>query len=163
MGKVMKTMEVIGNCTPFDELTIPILHHVATYAFQLFKNDFMIRYVSAAYLQDKDGHNLDQAILTSGKKTFQNHGSYFLLLLRDDQVREIIPTTDLFPFMAAASGENSDLSAVYVLLKKNPSLVGSNFARGHKIDDGDRLRNHLNTRSKTHSAAKRSKQQTQIV
>ena len=53
MGKVTKTMEVIGNCIPFDEPTIPILHHVARYAFQFF-NDFMIRYVSAAYLQDSD-------------------------------------------------------------------------------------------------------------
>ena len=73
-------------------------------------------------LQDSaDGRNL--AILASaGKKTFQNHVSYFLRL-SDDQVREIDP--DLYPFMVAASDENSDISAVYLLLKRNPSLVGS--------------------------------------
>ena len=117
-----ETLEIIGNCIPFDRPQIPILHHVAKHAFQ-FLNDFMVRYTSAAYLRDTDGRNLDQAILASGNKTFASDASYFLRTLSDDQVREIDPASDLYPFMVAASGETSDLSAVYVLLRRNPSLA----------------------------------------
>ena len=59
---------------------------------------------------DSDGRNLDQAILASGNKAFASDASYFLRTaagtLSDDQVREEIdPTTsDLYPFMIAASG-----------------------------------------------------------
>ena len=88
----------------------------------------MVRYLSAAYFRDENRRNLDQAILASGNKTFASDGSYFLRMLSDDQVREIDPASDLYPFMVAASGENSDLSAVYVLLRRNPSL-----ARGGNI------------------------------
>jgi hypothetical protein len=45
--------------------------------------------------------------------------------MSDEQVREIDPGTDLYPFMVTASGETSDLSAVYHLLRRNPSLVNS--------------------------------------
>ena len=84
---------------------------------------------SKAYLRDSDGRNLDQAILASGNKTFASDASYFLRTLSDDQVREIDPASDLYPFMIAASGETSDLSAVYVLLRRNPSLVrGGNIS-----------------------------------
>ena len=58
----------------------------------------------------------------------------------DDQVREIDPANDLYPFMVAASGETSDLSAVYVLLRRNPSLV-----RGGNLENGGR---HSNRRRK---------------
>ena len=123
-----ETMQVMGNCIPFDNPQIPILHYVAKHAFQ-FLNDFMVRYTSAAYLRDTDGRNLDQAILASGNKTFASDASYFLRMLSDDQVREIDPASDLYPFMVAASGETSDLSAVYVLLRRNPSLVrGGNIS-----------------------------------
>ena len=52
----------------------------------------------------------------------------FFLDLNDEQVRELDPETGLYPFMVSASGETSDLSAVYHLLKRNPSLVNSGFA-----------------------------------
>ena len=143
-----ETMQVIGNCIPFDDPQIPILHHVAKHAPQLM-NDFIIRYVSAAYLRDSDGRNLDQAMLASGKMTFQNDGSYFVRL-SDDQVREIDPATDLYPCMVAASGETSDLSAVFVLLRRNPSLV-----RGGNIDDANTNKRRS---TRTRSSVKRSKQ-----
>ena len=141
-------MQVIGNCIPFDDPQIPILHHVAKHAPQLM-NNFIIRYVSAAYLRDSDGRNLDQAMLASGKMTFENDGSYFVRL-SDDQVREIDPATDLYPCMVAASGETSDLSAVFVLLRRNPSLV-----RGGNIDDANTNKRRS---TRTRSSVKRSKQ-----
>ena len=136
-------MQIIGNCISFDDPRIPILHHVVKHSPKLL-NDFSIRYTSAAYLKDSDGCNLDQAMLASGNKTFENDGIYFLRALSDDQVREIDPATDLYPCMVAASGETSDLSAVYVLLRRNPSLV-----RGDKIG--------RKRRSKRRIGAKRSR------
>ena len=44
----------------------------------------------------------------------------------DEQVREIDPGSDLYPFMVAASGETCDISAVYTLLRRNPSLAHRN-------------------------------------
>ena len=46
--------------------------------------------------------------------------------MSDEQVREIDPGSDLYPFMVAASGETCDLSAVYALLRRNPSLAHRN-------------------------------------
>jgi hypothetical protein len=47
----------------------------------------------------------------------------FFLEMSDEQVREIDPGSDLYPFMVAASGETCDLSAVYSLLRRNPALA----------------------------------------
>ena len=47
----------------------------------------------------------------------------FFAGLRDDEIAEIDPGTDLPPFMVAASGQTSDLSAVYYLLRRSPFLV----------------------------------------
>ena len=121
-----QTMQVIVDCIPFDDDNphpqLPILHHVAKHAPQLL-NDFSIRYRSAMYMRDEVGRNLNQVMLASGKTLYENNGLYFLHMLTDDHVREIDPVTDLYPFMVAASGNTSDLSAVYVLLRRNPSLV----------------------------------------
>jgi hypothetical protein len=51
----------------------------------------------------------------------------FFLHMSDEQVREIDSGTGLYPFMVSASGETSDLSAVYHLLRRNPSLVNGVF------------------------------------
>ena len=117
-----KVMQVIGNCIPFDDPQLPILHHVVKHAPKLY-NEFLIRYTSAAYLRGSDGRNLNQTMLASGNTTFESNGAYFIHTLSDDQVREIDPVTDLYPFMVAASGDTSDLSAVYMLLTRNPSLA----------------------------------------
>jgi hypothetical protein len=50
----------------------------------------------------------------------------FFLEMSDEQVREIDPGSDLYPFMVAASGQTCDLSAVYALMKRNPSLARCN-------------------------------------
>ena len=70
---------------------------------------------------------LYQADLASGGRTFDQDPMFFLDL-NDEQVRELDPETGLYPFMVSASDETSDLSAVYRLLKRNPSLVNSGFA-----------------------------------
>jgi hypothetical protein len=113
------TMAAIGELIPFDDPKVPILHHVAKHAPHML-NDFGSRYLSATYFRDCQGRTLHQAKLASGNKTFIDDAMFFLEM-SDEQVREIDPGSDLYPFMVAASGETCDLSAVYVLLRRNPS------------------------------------------
>jgi hypothetical protein len=116
-----KTLSAIGELIPFDDPKVPILHHVAKHAPHML-NDFGSRYLTAAYFRDCQGRTLLQAKLASGNKTFIDDAMFFLEM-SDEQVREIDPGSDLYPFMVAASGETCDLSAVYVLLRRNPSLA----------------------------------------
>ena len=139
-----EAMQVIGDCIPFNNPQLPILHHIAKHAPHLM-NIFVTRYMSAAYLRDENGRNLDQAMLASGNTTFKNNGFYFVRL-SDDQVREIDPANDLYPFMVAASRNTSDLAAVFTLLRRNPSLV-----RGGNSDDGGRVSNRRRRRRRLRS------------
>jgi hypothetical protein len=116
-----KTMAAIGALIPFDDPKLPILHHVAKHVPQYMK-DFGSRYPSATYFRDSQGRTLLQAKLASGHKTFMDDAMFFLEM-SDEQVREIDPGSDLYPFMVAASGETCDLSAVYSLLRRNPALA----------------------------------------
>jgi hypothetical protein len=119
-----ETMSAIGELIPFDDPKVPILHHVAKHAPQCMK-DFGSRYPSATYFRDSQGRTLHQAKLACGNKTFIDDPMFFLEM-SDEQVREIDPGSDLYPFMVAASGETCDLSAVYSLLRRNPALAHRN-------------------------------------
>jgi hypothetical protein len=116
-----KTMAAIGESIPFGDPKLPILHHVAKHAPHML-NDFGSRYPSATYFRDSQGRTLLQAKLASGHKTFMDDAMFFLEM-SDEQVREIDPGSDLYPFVVAASGETCDLSAVYSLLRRNPALA----------------------------------------
>ena len=144
-------MQIIGECIPFDTPQLPILHHVAKHAPHLL-NDFSIRYRSVIYMRDKDGRNFNQALLASGKTLYKSNALYFLSTLTDDHIKEIDPPTDLYPFMVAASDNTSDLSAVYVLLRRNPSLV-----RGGNPEDRRSRRRRRLTRNRISNSTKRSK------
>ena len=122
-GKV-ETLGAIGELIPFDDSKLPILHYVAKHAPQ-YMEDFACRYPSATYFRDCEGRTLQQAILASGHKTFNNNAMFFLQM-SDEQVREIDPGSDLYPFMVAASGQTCDLSAVYNLLRRHSSLAHRN-------------------------------------
>ena len=148
-------MQVIGDCIPFDNPQLPILHHVAKHAPQLM-NDFSVKYLFAAYLRDANGRNLEQTLLSNRKTTFKNNSLFFIRTLTDDQVREIDPVTDLYPFMVAASGDTSDLSAVYVLLRRNPSLVRGGNPEGDGGTNNSNRRRRRSTRRRI--GTKRSKQ-----
>jgi hypothetical protein len=119
-GKV-DTMKAIGECIPFDDPKLPILHHVEEHAPQLM-NDFGKRYPSAGNLRDRNGRTLHQATLASGTKTYKDNVMFFIGMI-DEQVKKRDPGTDLYPFMVLASGQTSDLSAVYYLLKRKPLLI----------------------------------------
>jgi hypothetical protein len=119
-----ETLTAIGGLIPFDDPKLPILHHVAKHAPQ-YMEDFACRYRSATYFRDCEGRTLHQTTLASGHKTFNNNAMFFLQM-SDEQVREIDPGSDLYPFMVAASGQTCDLSAVYALLRRNPSLAHRN-------------------------------------
>jgi hypothetical protein len=98
-----RTMIAIGDLIPFDESKVPILHHVTKHTSQYMK-EFACRYPSATYFRDCKGRTLHQAALASGNKTFIDDPMFFLEM-SDEQVREIDPGSDLYPFMVAASGE----------------------------------------------------------
>jgi hypothetical protein len=122
-----KTMAAIGELIPFGDPKLPILHHVAKHAPRYMK-DFGSRYPSATYFRDSQGRTLHQAKLASGNKTYIDDPMFFLEM-SDEQVREIDPGNDLYPFMVAASGETCDLSAVYSLLRRNPALAHRNESK----------------------------------
>ena len=115
-----KTFNVIKQCIPTDT-KLPILHHGIKDAPQ-FMNDFTSRYPSALYHRDKDGRTLTQAALTSGAKTFKND-SIFIGKMTDDEIAELDPVTNQYPFLTCATHESCDLSTIYVLLSRNPSLL----------------------------------------
>jgi hypothetical protein len=71
------------------------------------------------------GKNIAPSALASGNKTLLMILMFFLEM-SDEQVRKFDPGSELYPFMVAASGETCDLSAVYALLKRNPSLAHRN-------------------------------------
>ena len=116
-------MKAIGECIPFNEPKLPILHHVMKDAPQ-FMNDFAFSYPSAGYLRDEQGRTLLQVSIGSGTKTYKNDAMFFIRM-SDEQIREIDPGTDLYPFMVLASGQTSDLAAVNYLLRRDPSLAHS--------------------------------------
>ena len=115
-----KAFKVIKQCIPTDT-ELPILHHVVKDAPQ-FMNDFTIRYPSAIYLRDECGRSFTQCELTEGKKNFAYDGAFFLWMT-DDEISELDPVTHQYPFLTCASREESDVSTIYVLLSRNPSLL----------------------------------------
>jgi len=115
-----ETINIIKQCIPTDT-TIPILHHVIKDAPQ-FMNDFSIHYPSATYLRDEDGRSFVQAELAEGTKIFANGGLFFTRM-KDDEIAELDPVTNQYPFLTCASRETGDLSTIFVLLSKNPSLL----------------------------------------
>ena len=114
------TFNVIKHCIPTDT-KLPILHHVVRDAPK-YMNDFSLRYPSAWYLRDEDGRTFKQAALASGSKTSKNDGQFFGMMT-DDEIAERDPVTKQYPFLTCAACEKSDLSTVYALLSRNPSLI----------------------------------------
>jgi len=115
-----KAFNVIKQCIPTDTF-LPILHHVIKEAPK-YMNDFTSRYPSALYHRDEDGRTLTQAAIASGAKTFQND-SMFIGKMTDDEIAELDPVTKQYPFLTCAACDSCDLSTIYVLLSRNPSLL----------------------------------------
>ena len=120
------TFKVIKQCISADT-TLPILHHVIKDASE-HMNDFSIRYPSATYLCDEDGRSFVQAELANGTKIFASDGLFFMRM-KDDEIAELDPVTKQYPFLTCASRETSDLSTIFVLLSKNPSLLEKHIER----------------------------------
>jgi len=117
-----ETFKVIQQCIPSNTCSLPILHHVIKDAPQHI-NDFCIRYPSAWHLRDENGRSIHQAQLAEGStKTVANDGMFFMNLT-DDEIAEVDPVTKQYPFLVVANGEASDLSTIFYLLSKNPSLL----------------------------------------
>jgi hypothetical protein len=85
-------------------------------------NAFSLRYPSAWFLRDEDGRSFKQAALACGSKTMENDGQFFGMMTGDD-FAELDPVTNQHPFLTCATHESSDLTTIYVLLSRNPSLL----------------------------------------
>eukprot|EP00553_Chaetoceros_curvisetus_P015992 CAMPEP_0204647200 /NCGR_PEP_ID=MMETSP0718-20130828/5729_1 /ASSEMBLY_ACC=CAM_ASM_000674 /TAXON_ID=230516 /ORGANISM="Chaetoceros curvisetus" /LENGTH=155 /DNA_ID=CAMNT_0051669695 /DNA_START=38 /DNA_END=505 /DNA_ORIENTATION=+ len=113
-------MQIIKRCMPLSN-DYPILHIVHRLAHR-YVEIFSVYYPDATYMRDSKNQTLFQSMLASGKKKFANHPSFFLQA-SDDQLAVKDPVTDLLPFAHAASNETSDLSAVYILLRRDPTSI----------------------------------------
>jgi hypothetical protein len=82
-------MKAIGECIPFDDPKLPILHHVVKDAPQ-FMNDFAFRYPSAGYLRDEQERSLHQAYIVSGTKTYKNNAMFFLRMRDEETLGRLI-------------------------------------------------------------------------
>ena len=115
-----ETFKVIQECIPADA-NHPVLHHVIKHDPQ-YMNDFTMRNPSAVlYLRDDKQRAFQHAVLSSGM-SFKTD-ALFILRMRDDEIEERDPLTDLYPFAIAASAETPDLSTIYCLLRRNSSLL----------------------------------------
>ena len=85
-------------------------------------NIFYSRYISAIYLRDEDGRSFEPAAIASGSKILHNDGLFFGMMA-DDEIAELDPVTKQYPFLTCAACESSDLSTIYALLSRNPSLL----------------------------------------
>jgi hypothetical protein len=81
-----------------------------------------LRYLNALYSRDEIGRTLMQAAIESGSKTLKND-SMFIGRMRDNEIAELDPVTKQYPFLTCATHKSSDLSTIYVLLSRNPSLL----------------------------------------
>jgi hypothetical protein len=115
-----ETFNVVQQCI-HSNTSLPILHHIVRDVPQHI-NDFCIRYPSAWHLCDENGRSIRQAQLAAGTQTVANNGMLFMNLT-DDEIAEVDPVTKQYPFLVAATGEASDLSTIFFLLSKNPSLL----------------------------------------
>ncbi len=114
------TMGIIRNHIPTSD-NRPILHSVIKYVPQ-FMDLFTRHYFSATYVTDSDGRSLFLASLASGNVSFESNATFYSTCT-DEQVGGKDPVTDLFPFALAASGNLSDLDAVFTLLRRAPGLI----------------------------------------
>jgi hypothetical protein len=109
VNKYCKDNNISKTYVPTDT-DLPILHHVVRDAPK-YTNDFAIRYLSAAYLRDADGRTYKQAAIASGSKTLKNDPIFFEMMT-DDEIAELDPVTNQYPFLTCAACESSDLSTV---------------------------------------------------
>ena len=99
-----ETFKAIQECIPADA-DHPILHHVTKHTPQ-YLNAFTMRYPSAIYLRDEKQRAFHHVALSSG--TNFKTDAIFILRMRDDEIEERDPVTDLYPFAIAASAETPD-------------------------------------------------------
>ncbi len=125
-----ETMGIIKRCMPLSD-AYPILHIVHDLAPK-YVEIFSAYYPDATYMTDSKNQTLFQSMLASGKKNFADHPTFFLQA-SDEQLAVKDPVTDLFPFAHAASNDTSDLTAVYILLKRDPTLIWGERSSTEKI------------------------------
>ena len=123
-----ETFNILTDLIPPDAPQFPILHHVAKHVPR-YMDDFAMRYPSSIYTLDSFGCTISE-YESQGRNLAS--GSTHTGTYRINGIKMIGPDrAGLYPFMVAASGNTSDhLSAVYCLLRRDPSLVNG----GKRID-----------------------------
>ena len=120
------TFNILTDLIPPDASHFPILHHVAKHVPQ-YMDDFAMMYPSSIHALDSFGCTISE---DEGQGRMSASDSTHTC--RINGTRMIDPDrAGLYHFMVAASGNTSDhLSAVYCLLRRDPSLVNG----GKRID-----------------------------
>ena len=121
-----ETFNILTDLIPPDAPQFPILHHVAKHVPQ-YMDDFAMMYPSSIHALDSFGCTISE---DEGQGRMSASDSTHTC--RINGTRMIGPDrAGLYPFMVAACGSTSDhLSAVYCLLRRDPSLVNG----GKRID-----------------------------
>jgi len=136
------TFKVLTDLIPPDAPQFPILHHVAKHAPQ-YMDDFAIRYSSSIHTLDSFGCTISE---DESQGRISASGGTHTSTYRINGTRVIGPDrAGLYPFMVAACGNTSDhLSAVYCLLRRDPSLVnGGRIDQQHsQMQEAKRGRRH---------------------
>eukprot|EP00554_Chaetoceros_debilis_P016494 CAMPEP_0194125356 /NCGR_PEP_ID=MMETSP0150-20130528/59421_1 /TAXON_ID=122233 /ORGANISM="Chaetoceros debilis, Strain MM31A-1" /LENGTH=412 /DNA_ID=CAMNT_0038819161 /DNA_START=728 /DNA_END=1966 /DNA_ORIENTATION=- len=120
-----EAMSIIRRCIPPGDCH-SIVHRAADISTVVVMNEFVKYYPDEFYTRDANGRTLSQvqfhAELRRGKKTF-HHDAAFFMGATDDEVEKKDPMLGLYPCMVAASGNTSDLYAVYTLLRRSPKVI----------------------------------------
>jgi len=125
-------MKIIKECIP-PFASYPILHHVIKNSPR-YMNDFARQYPSAVFLIDEQQRLLVHVASDSG--TTVKTDAMMILRMKDEEMAEKNPVSDLYPFMIATSAGKCDLSPSNYLLRRNPAV----------LDDMKRLANHKQSR-----------------
>lgn len=116
----------------------PIIHQIVQQAPH-HKPLFLLWFQEALHIRDDKGRTVQQAALVSGAKSILENQE-LIMLMTSDQLMEVDPVLNFFPFAVVAVGESGDLNTSYYLLRKCPSVLEFMFERQKEIDKSSSLK-----------------------
>lgn len=109
----------VRECIPQDD-EYPILHKVLKHKPEHL-NMFVWSYPDSIFQRTAKGRLLLHTALANGLKL--SGGLMLMINSPEDSILRRDPITGLFPFMMAARGHDVDLTTVYYLIRRKPSLL----------------------------------------
>ena len=117
-----KTSDAIQDCISGD-VSLPILHYVMKHAQRFFRPFALNNSFASTDLLDEKGRSLLHCAILNGYKVY-NDDDFVTVRTRLFELEECDPITGLLPFMLAASSDTTnDLSTIYYLLRRSPTVI----------------------------------------